>query len=50
MNETPHSGDKEEASGENNSYADKVRSQMDTTDLGAIMTRFYQAVSWRGKQ
>jgi len=32
---------------EENSHADRVRSQMDTTDLGAIMGRFYDAVSWR---
>jgi len=28
-------------------HADRVRNQMNTTDLGAIMSRFYEAVSWR---
>lgn len=32
------------------SYADKVRSQMNTTDEAAIMGRFYAAVSWRNEE
>jgi len=29
------------------SHVDRIRENYDTTDLGAIMGRFYQAVSWR---
>lgn len=32
---------------ESENYGDKVREQMDTTDMGAIMARFFNAVSWR---
>jgi hypothetical protein len=30
-------------------YAESVREHYDTTDLGAIMGRFYNAVSWRNE-
>lgn len=29
------------------SHVEKIRSNYNTTDLGAIMGRFYEAVSWR---
>jgi hypothetical protein len=29
------------------SHADRIRSNYETEDLGAIMGRFYEAVSWR---
>jgi hypothetical protein len=32
------------------SHIEKIRSNYDTTDMGAIMGRFYQAVSWGGER
>lgn len=53
LNSTMKSTSSNDGSGDGSNgdkkYGDKVRDQMDTKDLGAIMSRFFSAVSWKNK-
>lgn len=44
MKDTDIDGSEEQ---EPETHPERVRSQMETNDMGAIMARFYRAVSWR---
>jgi hypothetical protein len=50
LNNTMQSPNTQNDDNEAETHAERVRQQMDTKDLGAIMGRFYDAVSWGGSR